>query len=856
MKHPDLNHRRIPHLGNRLAQALAIGVITASAMVVHAASLPASAEIYNISQGIAAVKTEQDAQVSLATAGTPGLIVQFPSDKKYPAVNFQSDDGLWDMSAYNAIEVVVVNTGSAPLNLGLRIDNPGNWKEKPWSSTSQKVAPGKTETIVAHFGYTNGKPSYPLDPAKITNVKLLAAKPKPGSELLITSIKAIKANQPIATETTGNSTNRLQLKGSTIFDPAATDIKTLKTSHTEVAIKDTDDAPSLQIDFGSDNAYPAVYFSAPASGWDLSDYAGVEIEITNPGQEPVGVGMRVDNQGPWKDKPWSSKYTRLKPGETKMLQVVFGMNNNNPGYPLDASRITKVQLFTMKPKAPVTILVKELKAFGTPQDIPTAAKTTTAPSSTSGQASTNRPRIQGDLIHLNNTTDLSALETFHSEAVLEEFNEEEYLLRINFKTDVVFPALHFPIPTGGWNLSDYAGVEAEITNPGQEPVGVGMRVDNEGPAKDQPWNSKYTRLKPGETKTLQVVFGMNGNNPGYPLDPTRISKIQLFTMKPKAPVTIQVKNLKAFGSAKAITGRTSGNAYSTIKDLSTPVTPEEWVGQRPPVNGDWVMTFEDNFDGDSLDETKWIKCDDHFSKFFIYQEENSYVEDGVLKLRAEKKSVDGRQYTSGQVESFGNWAQQYGYFEARVKLPTTRGFWPAFWLMPDRFVDGPSDQKSIWIRQSTQWGGMEFDIMEHLCEWGSGRNNVAVHWDGYRDDHKSWGTNQVFFGPTPDGWHYFGMLWEPGKLTWFIDGVKKAEWVNERVGSVPAYMKLSLQLGGWATQDIDMDNIQQTYDIDSVRVWQKQEYIDTPPEQTPLPTDRQAHIDQASKEIERNSNSE
>ncbi|WP_309386196.1 family 16 glycosylhydrolase [Cerasicoccus frondis] len=623
---------------------------------------------------------------------------------------------------------------------------------------------------------------------------------------------------------------------------ASTDVSKLKTTHTAATLKDNNGDYTLELTFGTEIAYPAFYFPVPSTGWDLSQYNGVEVDITNPGSKPVGIGMRVDNEGAWKDSPWSSNYIRIKPGQTKTLKVTFGLEKDKPGYPLDPSRITQIQLFTMKPKAPVTIQISDLRGFAS-----SASESQPEKSANNQQPNMNRPRIQGELIHLDQSTDFSGYEKFHSDLSLIE-HDGEPALEIVFSTDDSYPALHFPIPDGGWNLSDYAGVQVQVTNPGAERIGVGMRVDNEGSWKDRPWNSSYTRIKPGETKTLQVVFGKDGNNPGYPLDSSRVSKIQLFTMKPKTPVTVIAKNLKAFGSPQEIQGTDANDSFSSIKDISTPVTPADWVGQRPPVDGDWVLTFEDDFDGDTLDETKWLKCDSHFSKFFIYQEENSYVEDGVLKLRAEKKPVDGREYTSGQIESFGKWAQQYGYFEARVKLPTTRGFWPAFWLMPDRYVDGPSDQRSIWIRNSTKWGGMEFDILEHLCEWGPGRNNVAVHWDGYQDEHKSWGNNKVFFGPTPDGWHYFGMLWEPGKLTWFIDGIKKAEWTNENIGSVPAYMKISLQLGGWATEDIDMENIHQTYDIDSVRVWQKKEYIDNPPTQAPLPADRQAHIDQAAKD--------
>jgi len=138
-------------------------------------------------------------------------------------------------------------------------------------------------------------------------------------------------------------------------------------------------------------------------------------------------------------------------------------------------------------------------------------------------------------------------------------------------------------------------------------------------------------------------------------------------------------------------------------------------------------------------------------------------------------------------------------------------------MMPDR---GPGSGNDEWSCRSTGKGAMEIDILEHLTEWGPGRNNVALHWDGYEADHKSWGTNQLYFGPTPDGWHNFGLLWEPGKFTWFIDGKKVVEYANERVSNVPSYLKLNVQMGGWATKDVDLAKLPDFLKVDHVRAWQ------------------------------------
>jgi beta-glucanase (GH16 family) len=138
-------------------------------------------------------------------------------------------------------------------------------------------------------------------------------------------------------------------------------------------------------------------------------------------------------------------------------------------------------------------------------------------------------------------------------------------------------------------------------------------------------------------------------------------------------------------------------------------------------------------------------------------------------------------------------------------------------MMPDR---GAASGLNQWQRRDTGNGAMEIDILEHLTEWGPGRNNVAVHWDGYGENHKAWGTSQIYFGPTPDGWHNFGLLWEPGKLTWFVDGKKVVEYANERVSNVLSYLKLNVQLGGWATKDIEDSKLPDFFKVDHVRAWQ------------------------------------
>ena len=124
----------------------------------------------------------------------------------------------------------------------------------------------------------------------------------------------------------------------------------------------------------------------------------------------------------------------------------------------------------------------------------------------------------------------------------------------------------------------------------------------------------------------------------------------------------------------------------------------------------------------------------------------------------------------------------------------------------------------------TSEGGMEFDIMETLTVWGPNKTKHAVHWnDG---EHKQASSGILNTNPTSDGFHIYGFNWQPGKVEFYIDGAKTWTYENERVGSVPVYILLSHQLGGWSESncincDIEDDELPTTMDVDYVRVYQK-----------------------------------
>jgi beta-glucanase (GH16 family) len=273
-------------------------------------------------------------------------------------------------------------------------------------------------------------------------------------------------------------------------------------------------------------------------------------------------------------------------------------------------------------------------------------------------------------------------------------------------------------------------------------------------------------------------------------------------------------------------GETNGTlTVESIKADLPAYSAPGWLGQRPPVDGQWTQTFDEEFNGDSIDATKWnIYAENYWDQRSHFSKDNVIVGHGVATLRYEKKT--GHQgddptqkqtdYATGYLGTFGKWTQRYGYWEARMKVPQVPGLWPAFWLMPDR-GEGAAD------RETTEDGGMEFDIMEFLSGWGPGRYNIAMHWDGYGDKTKTTAMPFTYGTPDKDGFITAGLLWTPGSAIYYCNGREVLDFESPRVSNVPSYILFDFVSGGWENPPIDDTKLPDDFVIDYVRVWQRQD---------------------------------
>ncbi len=228
----------------------------------------------------------------------------------------------------------------------------------------------------------------------------------------------------------------------------------------------------------------------------------------------------------------------------------------------------------------------------------------------------------------------------------------------------------------------------------------------------------------------------------------------------------------------------------------------------PPSGIRWQMVFEDEFDGDSLDDCKWSTAYPWGARTGATNGESEYYTDdafeftgGTLRIRAEKRDISGFHYTSGMIASYGKFSQKYGYFEMRAKLPQGKGFWPAFWLLPERKKWPP-----------------EIDIMENL---GQEPQKIFMT-NHYGKDNRQ--VQGVYVSPDPDFaevFHTYGVLWRKNAIIWYVDGVERFR-SGKGVPHEPMYILANLAVGGYWGGYPDGTTVFPGYmDIDYIRVYKR-----------------------------------
>jgi hypothetical protein len=199
-----------------------------------------------------------------------------------------------------------------------------------------------------------------------------------------------------------------------------------------------------------------------------------------------------------------------------------------------------------------------------------------------------------------------------------------------------------------------------------------------------------------------------------------------------------------------IGGATTGSGGS---DLLDPLPP-----------GNWTLKWSDDFDGTSLDTTRWATQSDSYwdqcqgnqgdHKLEYNLPKNLAVDGGVLTITAQREDYQapsGIEYawTSGLITTGhacgndppnGGTVQPGDYLQTRTKLPGDLGMWPALWTWADE-VD---------VYEYHPDNPMLLELTNHTGETDGKYYNAGV--DLSQD------------------WHYLGALVGADQVVWYLDG--------------------------------------------------------------------------------------
>src|SRR6186713_2405460 len=102
----------------------------------------------------------------------------------------------------------------------------------------------------------------------------------------------------------------------------------------------------------------------------------------------------------------------------------------------------------------------------------------------------------------------------------------------------------------------------------------------------------------------------------------------------------------------------------------------------------WTQVWGDEFTGSTINNANWkFETGNNNGwgngelQYYTSRPENVVIQNGLLNIIAKKESYQGSSYTSARLKTQGlkNWT--YGKVEARLKIPTGKGIWPAFWML-------------------------------------------------------------------------------------------------------------------------------------------------------------------------------
>lgn len=341
------------------------------------------------------------------------------------------------------------------------------------------------------------------------------------------------------------------------------------------------------------------------------------------------------------------------------------------------------------------------------------------------------------------------------------------------------------------------------------------------PVLDRPVERSSSVLFKGHARPRSVVrLQVRTPSRWATVSGTRATRRGVYRIAVRYPATTRRYRVLSAGRASVV----RRVAPRKVATPAPPPTDECGVRPRRADGSYYACTFLDHFSGTTLDPGKWMgnPVAGHSDLCFADDPATIAVADGVLRLSARAadgdlcpERADGTRaaYAGGWVTSYRRWSQQYGRFEARIRVQdsSVQGLHEAFWLWPDtRYA---SDKE--WPATG------EIDIMETY----SAHPDLAVPFLHYNADDNGGpvpGLNTAWNCVAARGaWNTYALDWTATRLTVSING--KTCLVN--TAGAASFQKrfiinLTQFLGGGTNLFDGRAELPATMEVDYVKAWQ------------------------------------
>ena len=242
-------------------------------------------------------------------------------------------------------------------------------------------------------------------------------------------------------------------------------------------------------------------------------------------------------------------------------------------------------------------------------------------------------------------------------------------------------------------------------------------------------------------------------------------------------------------------------------------TPDNYPG--------YSLVWSDEFNGSSL-SSDWTHDLGNGSwgwgnnELQFYKEENTVVEDGLLKITAKEEPTASFNYTSSRIKTQGIQFFKYGRIDVRAALPYGQGYWPAIWMLGENI-------------NTVGWPSCgEIDIME-LVGGGAFNDRTiygTVHWNDNGTQASYGNASSLSVGEIyAEEFHVFSIIWDATSIRFLRDDIQYHD-INISGSNLNAFQNnfffiLNVAVGGnWPGSPNQNTVFPQTMAVDYVRVFQ------------------------------------